>query len=194
MKTLLAIVLSFFSLVAFCEDSGSAVLKMAVFDSKGNIVSWETVSNADINGKNAYVIAHGLNDSHNAKWVNNIAESFNKQSGSDTVILSVDWDKDSSGPLASTRINSNIDSLAKELSGVKIETAVGHSYGTHLLAGVIAETDASVNNFVALDPAEESLTFTGTSSDWSAAVAKTTCVNQVSASCPGSPFAPVNIP
>ena len=173
MKKLLILALLFLGLGSLLAESGSAVLKMAVFDSKGNIVSWETVSNADINGKNAYVIAHGLNDSHNAEWVNDIAESFNKQSGDKTVILSVDWDKDSSGPLASTRINSNIDNLAKELSGVKIETAVGHSYGTHLLAGVISKTDASVNNFVALDPAEESLTFTGSSSDWSATVAKT---------------------
>lgn len=173
MRKLLIFALLFLSLSSLWADSGSAVLKQAVFDGDGNIVAWKAVSNADINGKNAYVIAHGLNDIHNAKWVENIAESFNKQSSADTVILSVDWDKDSAGPLASTRINSNIESLAKELSGVKIETAVGHSYGTHLLAGVIAQTDAKINNFVALDPAEESLTFTGTSSDWSEAVAKT---------------------
>ena len=167
MRKLLIFALLFLSLSSLWADSGSAVLKQAVFDGDGNIVAWKAVSNADINGKNAYVIAHGLNDIHNAKWVENIAESFNKRSSADTVILSVDWDKDSAGPLASTRINSNINGLAKELSGVKIETAVGHSYGTHLLAGVFAKTDAKINNFVALDPAEESLTFTGTSSDWS---------------------------
>ena len=54
MRKLLIFALLFLSLSSLWADSGSAVLKQAVFDGDGNIVSWETVSNAEINGKNAY--------------------------------------------------------------------------------------------------------------------------------------------
>ncbi|MBQ7208183.1 MAG: hypothetical protein IJS01_10340 [Lentisphaeria bacterium] len=173
MKKFLSTALGFLFCFAALGNEGTAVLKKAVFGSDGKVTGWQSVDNADIRGKTAYVISHGLNDSHDAEWVNNIAASYRQQSNGQAVILSVDWDKDSSGPLASTRINRNVETLSQQLSGVNIETAVGHSYGSHLLAGVIGEGTATVKNFVALDPAEEALTWTGTSRDWSKAVEKT---------------------
>lgn len=173
--TITVILFCFVSLIA-AADKGSAVLKKAVFGPEGDI-TWVTVSNDDIKGKKAYVIAHGLYDKHNADWISNITKSYRQieKDSQETVFLSVDWDKDSAGLLASTRINQNVETLAKTLAGVNIETALGHSYGTHLLAAIIGSKDctATVKNFVALDPAEETLTLTGSSRDWSGAVAKT---------------------
>ena len=140
-------------------------------DKNGNAI-WRDVEPNDLN-KEVYVISHGLNDIYNSGWIGKSAKAI-KAKNSKAVIISVNWDhysgtesniKDSNFG-ASSWINSVTPVLAGELSKFKnIKSFVGHSYGAHLLAATaVTMKDNLVNNkisFVALDPAEETLTFTG---------------------------------
>ncbi|MBR4666952.1 MAG: hypothetical protein IKO93_24005 [Lentisphaeria bacterium] len=129
--------------------------------------------NWDGSGKeNVYIISHGLNDVHDAKWITTTAQAMAKDT--DAVILSVNWDhfsgtgRDDPNWLSSTWINAVSELVAEQLSGATIKHAVGHSYGAHLLADVISQANlkGQVGRFVGLDPAEEMGTLVSRSSIW----------------------------
>jgi len=134
---------------------------------------------AAMSTKSLYLVSHGLNDQYNAEWINNTADALTKtqdgQVDDDIVVLSVNWDefsgtKDDKNFLASTWINavSEVirDELKSEIGDVKLQAAIAHSYGAHLLADVIGHEDKGFcERFIALDPAEETLTFTGKKDD-----------------------------
>lgn len=141
--------------------------------------SWRDVKPDDL-GKNAYVISHGLNDTYGSGWITQSAAAIAKENPN-AVIISVNWDhysgtesniKDSNFG-ASSWINSVSPILAKELNEfTNIKSFVGHSYGAHLLADTMVQMygdgkGKSSVSFVALDPAEETLTYTGTQKDGS---------------------------
>lgn len=133
--------------------------------------------------KSTYVISHGLNDNYYADWISKSANLIQGQY-KNGLILSINWDKysgrsdikDSSGKVleskdknffASTWINAVSTVLAEQLADYNIKSFVGHSYGTHLLAStsVLMSKNGTLNkdeiSFIALDPAEETATWTG---------------------------------
>ena len=130
-----------------------------------------------------YIISHGMNDNYNADWITESAVEIRKHNPN-AIILSVNWDefsgradiKDSSGEvlkeqdknfLGSTWINSVANLLAEKLKGLNIKSVMAHSYGTHLFASTFeimqkkGDLRKEPMSFIALDPAEETLTFTG---------------------------------
>ena len=132
---------------------------------------WENWSGTE--KANVYIISHGLNDQHDADWINKTAKSMAEITKNDpnAVVLTVNWDHFSGTSqdknfLASTWINAVAELINDSLKGSAIKQAVGHSYGTHLLANVISKHDSTVDSFVALDPAEERGTLVSASSIW----------------------------
>ena len=157
--------------------SNNAILKR--FDKESN--TWVDLTEKDLakyKDTPTYVISHGLNSSFDSDWINDSAQAIqDKYSGA--LIVSVNWDhfsgtSDDKNFAASTWINSVTPVLASELGELtNIKSFVGHSYGTHLLAATMVEMRKDGNlqeskiSFVALDPAEETLTFTGDKKDGS---------------------------
>ena len=149
------------------DSTGNSVLETR--DGNGR---WEVKTGVNL-ASDTYVISHGLNDTYGSGWINKSADAIASKN-SDAIILSVNWDhysgtesniKDSNFG-ASSWINSVTPVLADELSKFEnIKSFVGHSYGAHLLAATAVTMKKHLSNnkisFVALDPAEETLTFTG---------------------------------
>lgn len=162
-----------------------------VKDEKGNekvkvIGAWVDYIPSSVDAdKPTYIFSHGLNDKHNAQWISDSAsliqkgqkpekdEDGNVVKDKEPLILSVNWDKYSGTPddknfMASTWINAVSYELSKQLAPLNnIKSFVGHSYGTHLLAStaVLMSKNGTLKedriSFIALDPAEETATWTG---------------------------------
>ena len=148
-----------------------------VKDEKGNVKvkvvgAWVDYvpSSADAQ-KTAYIISHGLDDKHNANWISDSARAITTE---DNLILSINWDEYSGRSIwdpniaASTWINAVAEVLSEQLAPLNnIKSFVGHSYGTHLLAStaVLMSKNETLKedkiSFIALDPAEETATWTG---------------------------------
>lgn len=133
---------------------------------------------------NVYVLSHGVNDVYSADWLKQSAEAILAKDPT-AQILSVNWDKYSNlitktttnddgtetrqsvllNPTASNWINGVAQLVSEELSSqnvTNVSAAVGHSYGAHVLAGVVKDMPSNtVAKLIALDPAEETLTNTG---------------------------------
>lgn len=133
--------------------------------------------------KSTYVISHGLNSGYDSTWISDSAKAI-ANSGSDALIISINWDhysgyigedgakndgrSNDSNFAASTWINAVSTVVAEKLGNFpKIKSFVGHSYGAHLEAATMVKMSDSGTlsekpiSFVALDPAEETLTFSG---------------------------------
>ena len=157
-------------ITAYMQENHDDILK--VYGTGGAWSNWSDLDKASLAGKKVYVISHGLNDNHDAQWIQTTAQEI-KNKDPNAIILTVNWDhfsgtKDDKNFGASTWINGASTLVAKKLQeagNLKIEAAIGHSYGAHLLANVtaIAQStgDTKVNRLIALDPAEETLTWTG---------------------------------
>ncbi len=165
---------------AYLSESGEDLLK--VYNTNG---TWSNFKDVGKQG-NVYVLSHGIGDTYDTGWVKETAKAILAKDKS-AQILSVNWDKysnlvtkantDANGnvsyssvipnPTASTWINGISQLVSDELAskGVSnVKSAIGHSYGAHILAGTVADSAShgtSFNRLIALDPAEESLTFTG---------------------------------
>ena len=165
---------------AYLSESGEDLLK--VYNPNG---TWSNFKDVGQRG-NVYVLSHGIGDTYDTGWIRDTANAILAKD-ENAQILSVNWDKysnaitktstDANGNVsyssvfpnatASMWINSISQMVSDELAskGVSnVKSAIGHSYGAHILAGSISDSDTTVTKFnrlVALDPAEESLTFTG---------------------------------
>lgn len=155
------------------DSAGKSVLEIR--DGNGR---WEVRKDVSL-ANDAYVISHGLNDTYGSGWITKSANAI-VDKNPNAIILSVNWDhysgtesniKDSNFG-ASSWINSVSSVLAGSLGEFNIKSCVGHSYGAHLLADTMVKmygdgTGRSDVSFVALDPAEETLTYTGEKKDGS---------------------------
>jgi hypothetical protein len=165
---------------SYLSESGEDLLK--VYNANG---TWSNFKDVGKQG-NVYVLSHGIGDTYDTGWIKNTANAILAKD-KNAQILSVNWDKysnlitktntDTNGnvsyssvipnPTASTWINGISQMVSDELAskGVSnVKSAIGHSYGAHILAGSVSDSysqGTKFNRLIALDPAEESLTFTG---------------------------------
>ena len=148
------------------DNAGNSVLQIR--DGNGG---WKTKEGVSL-GNDTYVISHGLNSTHDSDWITKSAKAIaSNEKTKNSIIISVNWDhysgtgKGDPNFGSSSWINSVTPVLADSLKGfTNIKSFVGHSYGAHLLAATAVTMKDDLGNnisFIALDPAEETLTYTG---------------------------------
>lgn len=166
------------------NESKNSILKKLEKQTDGKY-KWVNLTEAEIaqNSKTpTYVISHGLNSTCDSAWITDSAEAIATKNPN-ALIVSINWDHYSgfdnnlnngesrssdANFAASTWINAVSSVVADKLGNLEnIKSFIGHSYGTHLEAATAVKMSAAGNlnekqiSFVALDPAEETLTFTG---------------------------------